>query len=805
MRDLSYALRTLRQSPGFTLVAVFTLALGIGGNTAVFSVVNALLLRSLPLPEPDRLMFIAGSNPSRPGAAVPYSVKAYETVRDNNRSLSGVAAFCSEGLTLTGLGDPEQLSVSRVSPNFLDVLQVRPLLGRGFQSEEGEPGGKPVVLISHRLWQNRFAADRAILGHPITLGQDVYTIIGVMPPEFPFPLTGTDIWTTRVMQYTGLQAEQIRNGAGYLAAIARLRPGVSPSQADAEIRLLGQAYHRDHPGSPDADPHGQLDLRPLHETLVADIRPTLFVLSAAVGFVLLIACANVAGLMLARAGARAKEMVIRAALGASRAALVRQLLVESVLLSLAGAVIGVLLADWGVSLLQQVNPEALPAFQPVRVDLRVLAFTFAISLATGILFGLMPALQISRPDLNAVLRDGGRGTIGAARRHAARAFLAGGQIALSLVLLIGAGLLLESFRSLQNVDPGFDPRHGLTMRVSLPPAAYPDDARRWQFLSDVVTRLRTLPGVTSATASLSLPLATAVMAPFLAEGQPAMAMNQRPLAAWNAIAPDYFQTLGIPLLRGRDFSARDDAAAPKRVIVSQSLARRFWPNEDALGKHISYARRQILAEVVGVAADVKTQGLESGAGMVFYTPYAQFAWPNMSLTLRAPGNARQLINAARAQVFALDPDLPVVNARSTRELLDGVLSDRRQTVYVVAGFAVIALLLAVVGLYGVMAYTVSQRTAEIGIRQAIGARRADILRMVMVQALRLSLAGIAAGLIASVFLTRWIAAMLYRTTATDPATYFVISLLFLLVALAASCLPAWRATRVDPAAALRAS
>jgi putative ABC transport system permease protein len=803
MRDVSYALRTMRKGPGFTLVAVLTLALGIGGTTAVFSVVNALLLRPLPLPEPDRLLFLTGANPSRPSAGFPFSLAAYETIRDGNRSLAGITAFCGEGLTLTGVGDPAQLSASLVSPNFLEVLRVQPVLGRSFQPEEGEAGGKPVVLISQRLWQSRFASDPAILGRAITLGQDAYTIIGVMPAEFPFPFTGTDIWATRLMKFTGLLPDQIRNGGGYLMAIARLKPGVPLKQAEAEVRLLGQGYRQDHPGNPDADPRGHLELRPLQETLVTDIRPTLLILTGAVGFVLLIACANVAGLTLARAGSRAKEMVIRAALGAGRGTMIRQLLAESVLLAMAGAVAGVLLADWGVSLLGQASGVNLPGFQPIRVDLPVLGFTFAVSLVTGVLFGLVPALQISRPDLNRVLRDGGRGTTGGARRQATRSLLVAGQMALSIVLLIGAGLLLESFRSLQNVDPGFDPRHGFTMRVSLPPTKYPDDARRWQFIRNVVGRLQSLPGVSSATASLGLPLATAVMAPFLAEGQPVVAMGLRPLAAWNAIAPDYFKTLGVPLVGGRDFSPADDEHAPKRVIVSQSLARRFWPNEDAVGKRISYARRQVLAEIVGVARDVKTQGLEADAGMVFYTPYAQFAWPNMSLTLRTAGDPRQLFNAARAQVFAVDRDLPVINPRTTEDLLDGVLAQRRQTMYVVAGFAVVALLLAVIGLYGVMAYSVAQRTAEIGIRQAIGAQRRDILRMVMGQALRLSLAGIGVGVIASTVLTRLIARMLFHTSATDPVTYIGISILFLAIALAASYLPAWRATRIDPMTALR--
>ena len=375
MRDVSYALRTMRQSPGFTAVAVLTLGLGIGGNAAVFSVVNALLLRPLPLPEPDRLLFLTGSNPARPAAGFPFSLTAYETIRDGNHSLSGVTAFCAEGMTLTGVGEPVHLSASLVSPNFFGVLQVQPMLGRGFQPGEGEGGGKPVVVISQRLWQSRFASDPGILGRAVALNQDAYTIIGVMPLGFPFPFTGTDVWATRLMKYTGLQAEQIRNGAGYLMAIGRLGPGAGAAQAQAEVRLLGEGYRRDHPGNPDADPHGHLDLRPLRETLVADIRPTLLVLTGAVGFVLLIACANVAGLTLARAGGRAKEMVIRAALGAGRGTLIRQLLVESVLLAMAGAVVGAMLADWGVSLLGQTGGLNLPGFQPIRVDLPVLGFT----------------------------------------------------------------------------------------------------------------------------------------------------------------------------------------------------------------------------------------------------------------------------------------------------------------------------------------------------------------------------------------------------------------------------------------------
>lgn len=793
----------MRKSPGFTAVAVLTLALGIGANTAIFSVVNALLLRSLPLPQPDRLFFISGSNPFRGGSGGPFSLIAYEGLRDHAGSFTGITAFTPEGLTLTGMGDPEQLSGALVSPNFLDVLQVRPAVGRGFQKDEGDAGANPVVVISQRLWRRRFASDPRIIGRSITLSQEVHTVIGVMPPEFPFPFTDVDLWTTRLMSYSGLQPEQIRNGAGYLTAIGRLRPGVTAGQAEAEVAVLNRQYRHEHPGNPDADPQGRLDVVPLQESLVTDIRPVLLILIGAVGIVLLIACANVAGLMLARATARTREIVVRAALGAGRGSLIRHLLAESMLLAAAGGVLGVLFALWGVSLLVRASDGTLPAFQPVRVDLPVLGFTLVVSLLTGVLFGLVPAVQVSQPDLNGVLRDGAWGTTSGAGRHRLRSFVVAGQMALSVVLLIGASLLVQSFRRLHSVNPGFEPLHAMTMRVSLPPAAYPDDARRSKLMREVTGRLRTLPGVTSAAASLGLPLAPGVIAPFLAEGQPAVPVGQRPLAAWNAVSPGYFKTLEIPLIRGRDFSDFDDTGAPRRVIISQSLARRFWPNDDPIGKHIAYARRQIVAEIVGVAGDVKSQALESAAGMVFYTPYPQFAWPGMSLTFRTTGDPRALLNAARAQVYAVDKDLPVINPQTLDEMVDHVLSQRRQLMYLVTGFAAVAMLLAAVGLYGVLAYSVAQRTTEIGIRQAVGARRADVLRLVLVQGLQLSLAGVAIGALAASVLTRLISQMLYQVSATDPLTFAGISLLFLLIALAASFFPAWRATRVDPLEALR--
>jgi putative ABC transport system permease protein len=800
---LRHALRLIRKSPGFAAVAVLTLAVGIGANTAIFSVVDALLLRPLPVADPARLVFISRSNPQRGGSGIPLSVPAYEMLRDGGGSFSGIAAFAREGMTLTGADDPEQLTAARVSPNLFEVLGVSPALGRTFQSAEGEAGGRPVVILSHRLWERRFASDTAILGRSITLAQTPYTVIGVAPADLPLPYADTDVWITRIMNYSGLQAEQIRHGAGFLMGIARLKPGVALRQAQAEIDLLGRRYRDQHAGNPDADPWSRTYAALLADALVSEIRPTLLILSGAVGLVLLVACANVAGLLLARATGRAREIAIRAALGAGRGGLVRQLLAESLLLSTAGAALGTVLADWGVAAFVKSDSGSSPAFQSIHINGQVLAFTIAVSLATGIAFGLVPALHATRPDLTAVLRDSGWGTTTGGRRLRLRGLLVAGQMALSIVLLIGAGLLVESFRQVRSARPGFDPRGAVTMRVSLPPARYSDDARRTAFVRELLSRMEVLPGARSASVSVGLPMSIGVMAPFLAEGQPTAPMGQRPLGEWKAITPAYFQTMGIPLVRGRPFTWNDDERAPKRVIVSQTLARRFWGDTDPVGRHILYARREFDAEIVGVAADVKERGLESDAGMVFYTPYPQFSWPSVQVTVRTAGDPRALINAARAQVFAVDRDLPVTGVETLETFLDGLVAQRRQTMYLIGGFAGVALLLALIGLYGAMAYSVAQRTAEIGIRQAVGARRADILRMVLGDGLRLSAAGIAAGVAASLVLTRLIAKMLYHVSATDPATFAVIALLMLAVTLAASCLPAWRATRVDPLEALR--
>ncbi|MCC6367393.1 MAG: ABC transporter permease [Bryobacterales bacterium] len=798
-----YAVRMLRKSPGFTAIAVATLTLGIGANTAIFSVVNSVLLRALPLRDPDRLVFAATASPDRGLGNGPLSNASYEILRDRNQSFSGVAAYAAERLPLTGSGEPEQLQGARVSPNFFSVLGSEPERGRAFDDGEGKPGAAPVAIISHRLWERRFGSGSNFVRKSITIAGEPHTIIGVMPPGYGFPFPGIDIWVTRLLRYTGLPASSVQNGGGYLLLVARLRPGATLSTAAAGATVLFHQYVKEYAANPDADPRARINVLPFQENFVSDIRLTLWILTGAVALVLLIASANVAGLMMARATGRAKEIALRAALGASRGAIVRQLLVESLLLSAAGAIGGIMLAQWLIPALAAAPGIEGAALRPIRIDTAVLAFTVAIAFATGAIFGLLPAWQASRPDLNSVLRESGWGSTQGPRRHTVRGLLVAAQIALSTVLLIGAALLLQSFLRLRKVNPGFDPNHTLTLRLTLPDNRYHGDAARTQFVRELMSRLAAIPGVISASASTGLPMSAGLFVPILCEGQQAIPYGRRPIAEWNPITPDYFKATGIPILQGRTFDWSDDPAAPPRAIVSQSLARKYWPNENPIGKHVTYARRQIVAEVIGVAGDVKERALDSDMGLVFYTSYPQFTWPNVAFAIRAAGDPTRLANAATAQVFAIGRDMPVTDLQTMQDYVARSLGQRREFLYAVGAFAALALILALVGIYGLVAYAVTERTSEFAIRQAIGATRRDILAMVLRQNLRLSAAGIAAGAAVAAFATPIIATMLYAVAPTDPWTFACAALLFLTVSLAAGYIPARRATRLDPVIALR--
>jgi predicted permease len=799
----------LSKSPGFALVAIVTLALGIGANTAIFSVANALLLRPLRYAHPDRLVLVYAAKPDAPGAIQPFSFPRATFVSEKSRAFSGFAPFTNENFNLTGLGDPEQLSAARVSWNFFDVLGVRPAIGRAFMPAEDRPGAQAVCLISHALWTRAFAARADIAGQNITLDATPYTIVGVLPRGFQFaPLgTGVDLWAPRVFDLNITTPAQIRGGVGFLSAVARLAPGVSAGQAEAEMDILDRQYKRENPRMPDADPAQTMRARDLQEQTVSNVRTAVLILCGAVGLLLLIACANVAALLLSRALARRKEMAIRAALGARRAALIGQLLAESVLLALAGGAFGIALSAWGTHALAALGQGSLPRVEEIGIDWRVMAFTAALSLITGVLFGLLPAMQLSRQDLNPMLRAEGRGSAGSRRRNHARGALVVAQVALSMVLLVGAGLLIRSFVRLRNVSAGFDARNVLTMKIALPPARYPKGPQMAAFYDQVVKQVSVVPGVQSAAVCSALPVRPVRFSPVLVEGQPNFStetpLAARPILAIQMVSPAYFRTLRVSLREGREFTEGDSAEEPLVAMVNETLVRRYWPRDNPIGKHLLLGRMVRSTEVVGVAADVNNLSLAAAPEAEVYVPFPQRPWASMNLILRTAGDPHNWAAAARAAVAAVDRDQPVTGVNTMEEVLATSTAQQRFSVFLLGVFSMTALLLAAVGLYGAIAYSVAERTQEMGIRIALGAATGDILRMIVGQGLTLTLAGLAIGTMAALALTRLMSGLLFQVSAADPASFAASALLFAAIAALASYLPARRATRVDPTEALR--
>ncbi|HTA68366.1 MAG TPA: ABC transporter permease, partial [Bryobacteraceae bacterium] len=776
--DLRYSVRMLVKSPGFALVATLTLALGIGSNTAIFTVANTLLLRPLPYTDPGRLALLFAD---RRGQLEGFSYLRYSLLRVQTRSFSGVAVFASDTFNLTsrgnltGRGDPEQLSSARVSANFFDVLGVRPELGRAFGANGDQPEAKPEVMISHTLWLRRFGAEKDIIGESIALDSRDYTIIGVLPSSFTFSelRANVDIWSPRVFEHSLASAERVRLGVGYLYGIARLASGTTRDQAQAEMDVLNGQYQRDNPGRPDVDTNQKVVVRDLQQQVVANFRPALLVLMGAVGFVLLIACANVASLLLSRALGRKKEIAVRAALGASRGALIRQLIVESLLLAMVSGICGILLSQWCTHMLASLTLSNLPSMAGVRMDLPVLAFTVAISLASGILFGLTPALQLSKPDLNTVLRDEGRGSTGSRGRNRARSLMVIAQVALSMVLLVGSGLLIRSFVRLQTVNLGFDPARILTMRIALPPTKYATPQQQIAFYDRVLKAVQTLPGVQAASISSALPLNPSRQSPMLPEGQPMVPFGQRPILNIQTISPDYARVLRMPLLRGREFTDHDGADAPGVAIVNEAVVRRYWPNDNPIGKHILLGQRPQPVEVVGVFSDLKNVTLGDDASPEVILPFPQLPWPLLNLSVRTAGDPRSLISAVRRQVSDVDKDQPLTDVRTMDEVVGSATAPQRLTMLLLGVFSATALILAMVGIYGVIAYSVAQRTQELGIRMALGADPGDVLKLVVGQGLGLTLTGIAIGLAGAFALTRLMSSLLYQTSATDPIAFAV--------------------------------
>jgi putative ABC transport system permease protein len=802
--DVRYALRMLARSPGFAAIAIFTLAVGIGADTAIFSVANALLLRPLPYSRPDRLVLIDGERKDSAIGGAQLSWLRFTPVNESQRSFSGLAAFTNETFNLTGRGDPAQLAAARVSWNFFDVLGVHPAMGRAFRPEEDKPGGENVVLISSGLWERRFAAAAHIIGQPVTLDSKDYTVIGVLPRGFQFGLLGAniDVYAPRVFELNLVTSAQVQAGVGFLNFVARLRNGVELRQAQAEMNTLAAQYRRDNPKAPDADPGLTIRVGNLQDQMVAGVRTALLILFGAVGLVLLIACANVSSLLLSRALGRKREMAVRTAIGAPRGALVRQLLTESLILAMAGGAFGAALSAWGTRPLAAMAQGSLPLASGIRADSAVLAFTLAVSLLAGVLFGLAPALQVLQPDLNSVLRSEGRGATSGRRPNLLRNLLVVSQVAWSTILLVGAGLLVRNFIQLRSASPGFDSRHLLTMNITLPPARYPEGPRMIAFFRELVRQTSGVPGVRSVAISSALPLNPVRLSPALPEGQPAVPLAERPLFNIQTLSPRYAETMRLPLLAGREFTEHDEQP-PRVLVVNQTLAHRFWPNENPIGKHITVGRAATPSEVIGVLGDVRNIGVAADVRPEIYLPFAQLPWASMNLVVRTAGDPHGYVAAVRRCVLAVDQAQPVTQVLSMEEVLAEGARQPRFLTTLLGGLAAIALVLALVGIYGAVAYSVSERTQEMGIRMALGAERADISRLVLRQGMAPVLIGIAIGLAASMALTRMMTRMLYHVSTTDPSTFAGGAVLFAAAAMLASYLPARRATLVDPMVALR--
>jgi putative ABC transport system permease protein len=791
----------LGKNPGFTFATMITLALGIGANTAIFTVTSALLLRPFPYRNPDQLVSLTAKDKAKDFGG---TLLRYELVRDFNQSFESVAVWVNDNLNLTGSGEPLQVPVGRVSPSFFSLLGVQPQLGRNFTDEEGRPEGGPVIIVSDAIWRSRFHADRNIVGQTVTLDSTPHTIVGVLPPKVEFPFVGpTDVWTPRYFEYSLMTPQRLRMGVGYLSIMGRMRPGITLSRANAELAVLNQRYREQNPAAPDASPSVVMSAETLRDLVVGDVRSKMLVLSAAVAVVLLIACANVASLLLSRAFARKKEIAVRTSLGASRGTLVRQLLTESMLLAIVAGVLGMGLSWIATRALAAWGATQLPPGIPIGIDLRVLLFTLIISVLAGIIFGTVPALQLARSDPNTALRDDGRGISAGHTRSQMKNLLVVSQVALSLLLIIGAGLLLRSFVRLLRVDPGFDAQNVLTMNVSLPTVKYAKAEQQIAFFDEILRRVSALPGVRSAATSAALPLTFKRITPVLAEGQPDVPLPQRPFIDIEAISPQWFQTMRVPLRGGREFTAADNAQAAKVVIVNETCARQFWPDQNPVGKHVIVGRWPTPAEVIGVAADIKNKGLEQETQPQLYLPFPQLPWGDMNLLVRAAVAPSSITSAIRAQIAAVDPDQPLTNIRTVDELMDSSRSQPRFTMLLLGVFSATALVLAVIGIYGVLSYSVALRRQEFGIRLALGAEHGDILRLVVRQGLILAIAGIALGLMASLLLTRLMSTMLYKVSAHDAATFVLTPLVFLGIALLASYLPARRVSKVDPIEALR--
>ena len=797
-QDMRYGARTLLKQPGFSLIAVLTLALGIGANTAIFSVVNAVLLRPLPFAEPERLVWLWDTIPQL--GTAPMSLPDFLDWKSQNQSFEHLAAF-QGGSAFVDTGDgTRDTPMGLVTPETFALFRVSPILGRTFTDEETLPGRFRVTVLSYAMWRSRFGSDPNVVGRTIDFNGAPYTVIGVMPDGFSFP-DRAELWRP-----LPIDPNDLNRGPHYLRVVGRLKPQVTLAQAQADMSTIAARLSQQYPEK--IAGHG-VKLELLRDVVVGDIGPALFILLGAVGFVLLIACANVANLLLARVGTRQKEIAVRTALGASRLRIVRQLFTESIMLSLVGGATGLLIAVACVNWLVSLGPKTIPRVQEIAVDPRVIFFTLLISVFTSLLFGLAPALQASRPDLTDAFKEAGRGS-GGRHRNRLRSVLVISEVALSLVLLVGAGLLIRSFAKLNHVDPGFNPDEVLTMGVTLLPKKYPEDAQVASFYSQLLEQAATTPGVISAGAISDLPFFGSNTSDyFTIEGRPPIAKQDEPLTEYHVVTPRYFQSMGIPLLAGRDFAETDTKQAPNVVVINESFAQRHFAGENPLGHRIKLqGQERDPFLIVGVVGNVRQLGIDKPPTAEVFVPFLQDPLSktyqrSMTIIVRTKSDPGTVAGSLRTALTSLDKSLPLYDVKTMTEYLRDSLARRRFNLILLTAFGGVALVLAAIGIYGVISYGVTQRTTEIGIRMALGAEKGDVLRLVVRQAMIMALVGVAIGLLGSFALTRLLGALLFEVSVTDPLTFTAIALLLTFVALLACIVPAWRATKVDPLIALR--
>lgn len=803
LQDIRFAFRLLLKRPSFTLIVVLTLALGIGANTTIFSAIDAVLLNPLPYKDPDRLMVVWETN-KQLGPEMwdrnEVTIGNFVDWRSRNQVFDQLGSLFYTDMHLTGIGEPERIKSCVVTTNFFQVLGVQPMLGRSFLPEEEKPNSPYTVIISHDLWQRVFGSDRS-LSKTLTLNGHQVAVVGVMPPgfELQFPTSmRVDMWVPMIID-SGDPDRRLN----FLYTLARLKPGVSREQAQTEMNLIAGQLQQQYP---ETNADRGVRVVPLHKQVVGNVESYLYMLFAAVGFVLLIACANVAGLLLARVTARHREVAIRLALGASRWRLMRQLLTESVMLSALSGLLGLLFAYAGIKLLLALTPSEVPRLHEIGLHVPVFLWTLMISIVTGLLFGLAPALQASKPDLNKALKESSGRNPGSLQGSGLRNLLVVAEVAVALLLLVGAGLMTRSFVRLQQVNPGFATSNVLTMNLALPTKKY----RQQQvniFYDQLIERVRNLPGVKSVGGIDPLPLSNSnVSNSVLVEGAPVVALADRPSVGVRVITPGYFQTMSIPVLKGRSFTEQDRDNSARVIVVNEELASRFWPNQDAMGKRLGFEEdpgKQVWREVVGVVGNVKHKALEIEAMPEVYFPYQQFPVNFMSLVVHTASEPASMIPAIRSQVLSIDKDQPVSDIMTMEQRLAKSLASSRFVMLLLGSFSVLALGLAAVGIYGVMAYLVTERTQEIGVRMALGAQRLDVLKLVVRKGMALTIVGTAIGLVASFALTRLMRSLLFEVTPTDWLTFVIASMVLLTVALLACYVPARQATKVDPLTALR--